>query len=344
MSEGTRLADLALELSVEVDPRLCAAAISRHICGAVASEAWCVDLAPTNSAESRTIVATGVSDYFLNLYERTGRERDPVLAAAVDQGAPFDNRRLMSDDEWQEQPVYRDVFSLHQLAHILYAPILVEGEVIGTLDFGRTLEAGAYSREEMDSAHEIADLVGRALEVGMRNHAARQGHELFRGALDLSEEAVVVTDSTAAERHLNVRARRLLAALAPGVVLDEIVMRSRERPAGSEQKIPLRSGKTARLRARSATISNRPDCIATFLDLDDQGPPSLPPHIESALSRRECDVAALAALGMRDDEIAASLCLSRHTVKQYLKSTYGKLGLRSRVELAAAVAAGSKAR
>jgi DNA-binding NarL/FixJ family response regulator len=52
------------------------------------------------------------------------------------------------------------------------------------------------------------------------------------------------------------------------------------------------------------------------------------------LTEREIAVARLAAEGMRDREIADALCVTVHTVKQHLKNSYRKSGVRSRVELA----------
>jgi DNA-binding CsgD family transcriptional regulator len=52
------------------------------------------------------------------------------------------------------------------------------------------------------------------------------------------------------------------------------------------------------------------------------------------LTEREIAVARLAADGMRDREIADALCVTVHTVKQHLKNSYRKSGVRSRVELA----------
>jgi DNA-binding NarL/FixJ family response regulator len=51
------------------------------------------------------------------------------------------------------------------------------------------------------------------------------------------------------------------------------------------------------------------------------------------LSRREQDVVALVVDGLHDHDIARRLNISQHTAKQYLKSTYRKLGVGSRVEL-----------
>lgn len=52
------------------------------------------------------------------------------------------------------------------------------------------------------------------------------------------------------------------------------------------------------------------------------------------LTRREKQVALLAARGLRNPEIAKQLGLARETVKQALSRVYGKLGLRGRTELA----------
>lgn len=54
-----------------------------------------------------------------------------------------------------------------------------------------------------------------------------------------------------------------------------------------------------------------------------------------ALSRREMEVARLAARGARNAEIAASLFLSQKTVEQHLSRVFAKLGVRNRAELGA---------
>ena len=52
-----------------------------------------------------------------------------------------------------------------------------------------------------------------------------------------------------------------------------------------------------------------------------------------ALSRREREVALLAARGQSAPEIAAALFVSRRTVETHLASIYGKLGVASKTEL-----------
>jgi len=61
------------------------------------------------------------------------------------------------------------------------------------------------------------------------------------------------------------------------------------------------------------------------------------PHTMSMLTKREKEVVALAVEGVRNREIARKLSLSEHTVKNYLFSIFGKLGVSSRLQLTLAV-------
>ncbi len=55
------------------------------------------------------------------------------------------------------------------------------------------------------------------------------------------------------------------------------------------------------------------------------------------LSRREAEIAQLAAMGLASHENAARLDLSVRTVSNHLQNVYTKLGVASRAELAAAL-------
>jgi DNA-binding CsgD family transcriptional regulator len=64
------------------------------------------------------------------------------------------------------------------------------------------------------------------------------------------------------------------------------------------------------------------------------GPPG-PVALVEPLTERELEVLGLAASGLKTDEIAAGLVVSRNTVKSHLGHAYGKLGVRNRAEAVA---------
>jgi DNA-binding NarL/FixJ family response regulator len=63
----------------------------------------------------------------------------------------------------------------------------------------------------------------------------------------------------------------------------------------------------------------------------------------AALTAREREIAVLVAAGRTNREVAEQLVLSARTIEAHLRNVYGKLGVRSRVELTRAVASRSRA-
>jgi len=57
----------------------------------------------------------------------------------------------------------------------------------------------------------------------------------------------------------------------------------------------------------------------------------------SGLTEREREIALLVAAGRTNREIAGQLVLSTRTIEAHLRNVFGKLGVRSRVELTRAI-------
>jgi DNA-binding CsgD family transcriptional regulator len=62
------------------------------------------------------------------------------------------------------------------------------------------------------------------------------------------------------------------------------------------------------------------------------------------LTRRELEIAELAAAGRTSKEIAASLFLSARTVESHLLRVYAKLGVRTRAELSSVLGGRAESR
>jgi DNA-binding CsgD family transcriptional regulator len=303
----------------------------------VPSSATSVDLVDANGQGGETLAATGVSDYFLARYEQIGRRVDPLLRSAVLGRCTVDNRSLMSPDRWCSLPVYRDVFSLHRLTNVLYAPVIAGDEVVATIDIGRDDALGPFTDHELSLIQAVAAVMGAIYAtLNERDRLVRE-RDLFSGALDICDEPVVATDAEGGRRHLNVAARRLLARLDPnGPGLDELLLRSSgdARALVAERTVRLADGRSAVLACRSALVDGLPGVLVSFPRLLEAADERLTEVVESTLTPRERQVARLVARGLRDAEVADALALSPHTVKQHLKAVYRKLGVRSRVALA----------
>lgn len=303
----------------------------------VPSSAVSFDLVEPEVDRGETVAAVGVSDYFLTRYEQLGRRHDPVLRSAVKRCRAVDNSSLMSTRRWRSLPIYRDVFHLHRLTNVLYAPVLMDDGVVATLDVGRGDRPGRFSEDEINLVESLARAAGAAFaSLSERDRLVRERAQLS-AALDACDEAVVVTDSRDGRRRLNSSARRLMARTAEGgAALDDLLARTSRDPGGlvAQRRVELADGSEGMLRSRSRSLDGLPGVLISVLRLEEDQE-SLAPVIEESLSPREREVARLAMRGLHDAEIAEHLMLSPHTVKHHLKAIYRKLGLRSRVELAA---------
>jgi len=266
---------------------------------------------------------SGVSDFFLARYDDVARDRDPVLAHAMLEGHIAYNLAMMSESEWRSQRVYRDAFALHRMVAVAYAPVVVDGRITATLNLGRG-EGARFSEDELESAAALAALVGSVLTAHRREQDLTDQVALYRDAIDLVDDAVVITDLTRATRFTNRAAERTLAAQRPGArSLDDVLSSS-----ATDGPLP-RGGDT--LVVRSVTV-NDGRAVVAFLGPDTSGE-RLPEWLCSSLSPREFDVVSLVVRGLRDHDVARELNLSVHTVKGHLREAYLKTGARSRTEL-----------
>jgi DNA-binding CsgD family transcriptional regulator len=84
--------------------------------------------------------------------------------------------------------------------------------------------------------------------------------------------------------------------------------------------------------ALAAVIAGTVERLEAWRTAEDEHP-QLAPGLLAALTPREQQVAVLVVEGLADREIAERLCLSHHTVTQYVKRIYRKIEVDSRVGL-----------
>lgn len=283
------------------------------------------------------VTPVNISETMLARYERLpqGRQTDPVLARALASGSAAYNRSFMSADEWLESPVYTSIVSLHDMRHVIEVPVTCRETLVGTINLGTSDPDRGYSDAEVRWADALGRLVGVAVEGIRVREDLEQELERARAALELTGSAVVVSDPTALELRLNPAARQLLTQLEDGEkCVYGLIAQPPEAPAGFSRRVDVElvDGGRGRLHAYSSRLPRQGGALVTVIELDREHPVGrVGPLI--GLTPREREVASLVVEGLADREIAARLYLSRHTVSQYVKRIYRKLGVDSRVSL-----------
>jgi DNA-binding CsgD family transcriptional regulator/GAF domain-containing protein len=280
--------------------------------------------------------ATNVSDVFLTRYERVGRDADPNIAWLTDHRRAAYSLQGRSPRDWMDSRVYREVFSLHRMVHAVQAPVVVDDEIAGTLAFGGPDTRAPLTATELHLLECTAGIFSLALAGVRRSAQLERRHAQAITALEASATPILMVEDPGDAVRFNAAAGRLLDRTVEGRDLAYALIARRTTREGTfcrEARVRWLGGGEGVIYAESRTSGG--DTRGTVTVLSCEGaPPALTTPRWSALTDRERDVTRLVAMGRTDAEIARELSLSVHTVKQYLKSVYRTVGVRSRVELA----------
>jgi DNA-binding CsgD family transcriptional regulator len=233
---------------------------------------------------------------------------------------------------------YREILRPNGFGHELRVALVRNGECWGGMAAYRALDRTDFSPAEVC---EVAAMQGyltegirRALLVG----AIASGGPTAPGLVLLDERDRVVSINAAGHRWLD----ELLTVPrpAPGRLPDvAYALAASARQSGDEvalTRVPTAARGWALLHA---TMVHGEPPAALALIVEAARPAALAEAIAAGygLTERERDIAGLVLRGKRTREIAQHLFLSEHTVHDYLKVIYAKVGVRSRAELTAQV-------
>jgi DNA-binding CsgD family transcriptional regulator/GAF domain-containing protein len=282
-----------------------------------------------DSGRPRWFTGVNVSDTFLARYARV-RDEDPLRARVYDKGATAYNRALMTAEQWEESPIYRGAYRLHGIKHVVEVPLTIDGTIAGNLHFGTTGRDFAPSDVRMADA--IAAVIATTVEgIDERARLERERDQAL-AALDLLRAPVVISDPRSLDLRLNDAARDLLADVAGAEPALHGLLARPATTGGFARTIEVELANGEQATVHGHSMPHDDGALITVLDLERERP-GIPPALLAPLTPREREVAVLVVDGLADREIADHLCLSHHTVSQYVKSIYRKLGVDSRVSL-----------
>jgi predicted ATPase/DNA-binding CsgD family transcriptional regulator len=172
--------------------------------------------------------------------------------------------------------------------------------------------------------------IARGLQIRMHQHDDAD----MGGSLDASAELAFIEG--APERAMRLKGAVDALRDSLGSVPPSLAAASRSRWVVRAENVLGPKAHATWLEGRQLTLD---EAVQYALAPPDQPPPRTARQGEQMLSSREMEVAELVTGGMSNDEIAARLKLSRRTVEAHLDHIRGKLGARSRVEVATWVTA-----
>jgi DNA-binding CsgD family transcriptional regulator len=276
-------------------------------------------------------VAADVAPEFLADYEERGRCGDPVLDFVRDNLRPVDDTRACPQSAWRSSPVH-DVLRRAGFYHSLEAPVVVSGELIGTINFARASNDRAFSVADMRAASAAAEQLGLAVERALRFEQTGARATMLEAALDRLPQAVVVTDMDGTVRYINRAAARpsasghSLLALA-GTRIAAALAAFREQG----QRIAVSSDGDGQVIIKSVRLPGASDAALTLIYPSERSVGSLP--LWDLLSPREQQIADWVSQGLTTKQIAARAVVTENTVKQHLKRIFAKTDVANRAEL-----------
>lgn len=112
----------------------------------------------------------GVSDAFVERYEKIGRAVDPVLQYVINNHAPAHEELVLPVGGWKQSDLYQKCCSEYDHEHIMTGPIVGRGQLIGTIHFARVGDTPAFSSNDLASLGAVCThLSARLAELRMQS-------------------------------------------------------------------------------------------------------------------------------------------------------------------------------
>jgi len=231
---------------------------------------------------------------------------------------------------------WREVLAPQGFASEVRATFTTGDSMWGVAQIDRLGDAPRFSDPEKAWLAQASPLIAQGLRRAMVAHVPGAPCGRGPGVLLLDAECNIVSATSEAAAWLD-EIEGVPAGLP--VPLEASSYASRVRAATEEGPVP-----TARIRTRNGmwllmhgSLLDGTDQLA--LVIEPAKAADVAPLIVEAygLSQREVDVTKLIARGLGTSEIAASLFLSPHTVRDHVKAVFEKVGVSSRGELVAKV-------
>jgi DNA-binding CsgD family transcriptional regulator len=274
-------------------------------------------------------------------------EQDTGLFADLARGEGAGALRLSLDDRPARSIRYREFMRPQGYDDELRAVFRAGDSTWGVVGLYREGAGHPFDEGDLAIVKSISTVVGAALRDHVRRTSPWLGQPSAPGLLMVDADMRVVSSNAEAEHWL----RELLpgendaldlpdAVLQVPTILCALVSRARAVAEGCERsaaRLRLRDRRGRWLVLHASCLSGPGTSGDVAIVIEAAKSAEIAPIIIEAysLSPRERDVLGAIARGASTAEIAAALFISQHTVRDYVKTVFEKLGVSSRSELVA---------
>ncbi|MBD0344026.1 MAG: LuxR family transcriptional regulator [Coleofasciculus sp. Co-bin14] len=98
-----------------------------------------------------SVDARGVSDGFVEQYQKFGKAIDPVLKYVLEYHAPAHEELVLPKGSWKQSELYKRCCSTYDHEHIMTGPLVGHGQLVGTINFARIGHVPAFNQLDLAS-------------------------------------------------------------------------------------------------------------------------------------------------------------------------------------------------
>lgn len=91
----------------------------------------------------------GVSDAFVERYQKFGKSVDPVMQYVIEYHAPAHEELVLPQGQWKQSELYLRCCSQYNHEHIMTGAIVGNGRLIGTVHFARITDTPAFNTQDL---------------------------------------------------------------------------------------------------------------------------------------------------------------------------------------------------
>lgn len=248
---------------------------------------------------------------------------------------PVGDLRLATGGRLARSARYRTLNAISDLEDELRATLHAGGRSWGNLQLNRYAGGPPFTEEDRAFLRAAAPLAGAALRRALLEEPAHTDPSRGPGVVVLDETGNVLSATAEAEAWLEELAegwRKYPMNVNIHPELLTLSLTTLTEPGAPTRRVRLRTLTGTWLVAHASPLAGSGQVA---LVLEPAKASEIAPIVIEAygLTAREVEVTRLTARGLSTDEIASTLFLSRHTIRDHLKAIFEKVGVSSRGEL-----------